>query len=80
MILATESCTILQERCGKVIVSFRKAPEIAGTWKRYSDRKFFGFFRWIPANFLCFLASTGRKALEKIRKIFGRNTASTKSP
>jgi hypothetical protein len=36
--------------------------------------------RWIPANFLCFPARTGRKALEKIRKISGRNTASTKSP
>src|ERR1700737_3053409 len=38
------------------------------------------FFRWIPGNFLCFPAGTGRKSSEKIRKIFGRNTASTKSP
>ncbi len=34
---------ILQERCGKVTVSCRKAPEIAGTWKQYSRRKIFGF-------------------------------------
>ncbi len=34
---------ILQERYGKVIVSCRKAPEIAGTWKQYSGRKIFGF-------------------------------------
>jgi hypothetical protein len=38
------------------------------------------FFRWIPANFLCFPAGTSRKALEEIRKISGRNTAFTKSP
>jgi hypothetical protein len=38
------------------------------------------FFRRIPANFLCFPAGIGRKALEKIRKFSGRNTASTKSP
>ncbi len=34
---------ILQERCGKVTVSCRKASEIAGTWKQYSGRKIFGF-------------------------------------
>ncbi len=38
------------------------------------------FFRWIPVNFLCFLAVTSRKSSEKIRKISSRNTASTKSP
>jgi hypothetical protein len=38
------------------------------------------FFRWIPVNFLLFLAGTGWKLSEKIRKISGRNTASTKSP
>ena len=37
------------------------------------------FFRSIPANFLRFPAGTGRKSSEKIRKISGRNTASTKS-
>jgi hypothetical protein len=42
--------------------------------------KFSDLFRWIPANFLCFPAGTGRKALEKIRKISSRNTASTKTP
>jgi hypothetical protein len=39
MIPATGSREILQERCGKVTGSFRKTPEIAGTWKQYSDRK-----------------------------------------
>jgi hypothetical protein len=43
---------ILQERCVKVTVFFRKAPEIAGTWKQYSDRKFFGFFPMISDRFL----------------------------
>jgi hypothetical protein len=38
------------------------------------------FFRRIPANFLCFPAGIGRKALEKIRKFSFRNTTSTKSP
>jgi hypothetical protein len=36
--------------------------------------------RWIPVNFLCLPAGTGRKSSEKIRKFSGRNTASTKSP
>ncbi len=45
--------------------SCRKAPKIAGTWKQYSGRKFSGFFRRISANFLCFPAGTGRKALKK---------------
>jgi hypothetical protein len=36
---------------------------------------------WIfPDNFLCFSEGTRWKSLEKIRKISGRNTASTKSP
>jgi hypothetical protein len=38
------------------------------------------FFQSIPVNFLCFPARTGRKSPEKIRKISGQNTASTKSP
>jgi hypothetical protein len=44
MIPATVSRGILQERCGKVTGSCRKAPEIAGKWKQYSCRKIFGFF------------------------------------
>jgi hypothetical protein len=32
--------------------SGRKAPEIAGTWKQYSCRKFFGFFPMISGWFL----------------------------
>jgi hypothetical protein len=27
------------------------------------------FFRWIPANFLCFLVGAGRKASEKSEKV-----------
>jgi hypothetical protein len=44
MISATGSRGILQERCEKVTGSFRKTPEIAGTWKQYSDRKLSGLF------------------------------------
>jgi hypothetical protein len=32
--------------------SGRKAPEIAGTWKQYSHREFFGFFPMISDRFL----------------------------
>ena len=32
--------------------SGRKAPEITGTWKQYSHRKFFGFFPMISDRFL----------------------------
>jgi hypothetical protein len=35
---------ILQERCGKVIGSCRKTPEIAGTWNQYSGQKLSRFF------------------------------------
>jgi hypothetical protein len=59
--------------------SCRKTPKIAGTWKQYSERKFSGFFRWMPDNFLYLSAGTDRKSPEKIRKISGRNIASTKS-
>ncbi len=55
MILATRSCGILQLRCGKVTVSCRKAPEIAGTWKQYSEseigRIFSGGFLSISCAF-----------------------------
>jgi hypothetical protein len=64
-----ESHRILQESTGNrwnMEAVFR--PEI------------FGFFQWIPTNFLCFPVGTGRKSLEKIRKISDRNTASRKSP
>jgi hypothetical protein len=64
-----ESQRILQENTGNrwnVEVVFRPETE--------------DFFRSIPANFLCFPAGTGQKSSEKIRKISGRNTASTKSP
>jgi hypothetical protein len=32
--------------------SGRKTPEIAGTWKQYSGRKFFGLFPIISGQFL----------------------------
>jgi hypothetical protein len=44
MIPATRSREILKERCGKVTGSCRKTPEIAGTWKQYSDPELSGFF------------------------------------
>jgi hypothetical protein len=37
-------------------------------------------FRIFSGGFLCFTAGIGRKALEKILKISGRNTSSIKSP
>ena len=37
--------------------SGRKAPEVTGTWKQYSNRKIFGFFPMISDRFL--LESTG---------------------
>jgi hypothetical protein len=51
MIPATGSLVILQERCGKVTGSCRKTPEIAGTWKQYSGRKFSGGFLSISCAF-----------------------------
>jgi hypothetical protein len=68
---------ILQERSGNVAGSCRKAPEIAGSGSSIPTGNLLDFFRWIPVNFLCFSAGTGRKSLEKIRKISGGNTAST---
>ncbi len=56
---------ILQERCGKVTVSCRKAPEIAGTWKQYSDRKLFGF---IPVDSCQLPVLSGRNRPEIIGK------------
>ncbi len=77
MIPATESC---RKDAGK-------SPYLSGKHRRsleYESRtpsvSWSDFSRWIPTNFLCFPAGTGLKALEKIRKISGRNTGSTKSP
>ncbi len=61
----TRSYRILQERSGKVTASCRKAPEIAGTWKQYSHRKFIGFF---PVNADQFLVLSGRDRSEIIGK------------
>ncbi len=68
---------ILQERSGNVAGSCRKAPEIARSGSSIPTGNLLDFFRWIPVNFLCFPAGTGRKSSEKIRKISGGNTAST---
>ncbi len=60
--------------------SCRKIPEIAGTWKQYSDRKLSGF---VPVNScqLPLLSSRNRpEIIGKIRKFSVRNTACTKSP
>ncbi len=76
-ITATGSRRILQERSGKVTGSCRKAREIAGSGSGIPTGNLLGFFRWIPANFLCFPAGTSRKSSEKIRKFSGGNTAST---
>ncbi len=57
---------ILQERSGNVTGSCRKAPEIAGSGSSIPTRNLLDFFRWIPVNFLCFLAGTGGKSSEKI--------------
>ncbi len=65
----------------------RKSPDPAGKHRKSLEHGSSiptgncpDFFRWIPVNFLCFPAGTGRKSSEKIRKFSGRNTASTKSP
>jgi hypothetical protein len=44
MIPATRSRRILQGGCGKVTGSCREIPEIAGTWKPFSDQELSGFF------------------------------------
>ena len=74
---ATGSHMILQERCGKVTGSHRRAPEIAGSGSSIPTGNLLDFFQWIPINSLCFPAGTGRKSSEKIRKFSGWNTAST---
>ena len=51
----------LQERSWKVTGSCRKAPEIAGTWKQYSERKFSDFF---PVNSSQFPAVSSRNRPE----------------
>jgi hypothetical protein len=56
---------IQQERRGKVTGSCRKTPEIAGTWKQYSDRKMCGFF---PMDACQIPVLSGRNRSEIIRK------------
>ncbi len=72
MIPATGSRSIMQERFGKVTVSFRKAPEIAGTWKQYSGQKFVGFFSggFLP-TFCAFRQEPGGKHWKKSEKFPG---------
>jgi hypothetical protein len=67
---ATVSCGILQERCGKVTVSRRKAPEVEAVFRPelFSDE-----FLRVPCTFLWETVGNHRK---KFRKSFGRNTAS----
>jgi len=76
-ITATGSRRILQKRNGKVTGSCRKATEIAGSGSSIPTGNFLDFSRWIPVNFPCFQAGTGRKSSEKTRKISGGITAST---
>ncbi len=60
----------LQKRCGKVTGSCRKTPEIAETWKQYSDRKLSGF---CPADSCQLSVLSGRnraKSIGKNPKIF----------
>ncbi len=65
MIPATGSREMLKERSGKVTGSFRKTPEIAGTWRQYSDRKLSGFF---PVDSCQFPVLSGRNQPEIIKK------------
>jgi hypothetical protein len=51
----------------KVTGSCRKTPEIAGTWKQYSDRKFSGFFQTISCAFRKELAGNHWKKSEKFQ-------------
>jgi hypothetical protein len=67
---ATVSCGILQERCGKVTVSRRKAPEVEAVFR---PELFSGEFLRVPCAFLWETVGNYRK---KFRESFGRNTAS----
>jgi hypothetical protein len=67
---ATVSCGILQERCGKVTVSRRKAPEVEAVFR---PELFFDEFLRVPCAFLWETVGNHRK---KFRESFGRNTAS----
>ncbi len=51
--------------------SCRKTPEIAETCKQYSSRKLSRFFRWIPANFLCFRSGTSRNTASMFQRFPG---------
>jgi hypothetical protein len=77
MIPATGSCC---KDAGKSSYPERKHQKSLEHGNSIPAGNFSDIFRWIPANFLCFPTGTGRKVLEKIRQISGRNTASTKSP
>ncbi len=57
--------------------SCRKTPEIAGTWKQYSDRKLSRFF---PLDPFQLPVLSDRSWPEIIGKISARNTASTELP
>jgi len=62
---------IPQNPVGKMRESHRILYHVGRHWKLSGF-----FFQWIPNNFLCFSAGNGRKSSGKIRKFFGRNTAS----
>jgi len=70
MIPPTRSRRIMQERCGKVTASFRKASDIAGTWKQYSGQKFFGFFPVDPCQIPVLSGRNQAKSIGKNPKIF----------
>jgi hypothetical protein len=70
MIPATGSRVILQERRGKVTGSSRKTPEIAGTWKQYSDRKLSGFFPLDSCQLPVLSDRNGPEIIGKNPKIF----------
>ncbi len=72
MIPATRSCRILHERCGKVTGSCRKTPEIAETWKQYSNRVLSRFF---PVDSCELPVISGRNGLE----IIGKNSKNFRS-
>ncbi len=62
-ILATVSCGILQERCGKITVSRRKAQEVEAVFRRefFSDE-----FLRVPCAFLWETVGNHWKKSEKI--------------
>jgi len=77
MIPATGSCRKDARKSPHPAGKHRKPPELGSNTPGENCPD---FFRPIPVNFLCFPLGNGRKALKKIRKFFGWNTASAKSP